>query len=341
MTEQIYCMDWLGGARYPKVVLDNHPVGWGAGFFINVDGFGSCWNVARDLASSGKCPLFRFHAVWDDDHQYRPKEHDRLIMLRLDRTIQFKKDFPHIKVYFSPFCEHRIKGSALKVLFNKVREKAKGTGVILVNNPEKGDFMQDADILNEVHGYKAKPSRGKYIYSFDGTGCVDADSQGMKETHKDAVLFFFWTYQFNLLLNDNDKTDRQDRKAVPTTKLIDSVVYLKNHRGTVRYGQRQTLKSHADQHDTPVPEPRAFKPVYIIPQNVARLELRAKNGQIVAASSRAYVFDDGRWRYYFPEEGYILAEKAIRIQGDPVVDLVASDRVIARVNPAFRGGDYR
>lgn len=338
-----YCMDWLGGARYPKVVLDNHPIGWGAGFFINVEGFGSCWDVATKLAQKGICPAFRFHAVWDDNHIYRPATDDILIMQRLARTIRFKEQFPDLDIYFSPFCEHEITGRPLRALFDKVIARARGTGVIIVNNPDhKGGFLDD--VLSEVHGYRKKPSKGKHLYSFDGTACVDADVEKIKKDHAGAELFFWWTYQFNLNRNANDKTERKDRKAIPTPKLIDSVIYLKNDRGAVKYGKNQTFKSHADQHDAPIPEPRAFKPVYIIPESVSRLELVADNGQTVAVSYKKERYKDGRWMYRFNEWGMDITEKAKRIQnGKPTLSLLAEkeSKFFATVNAAFRGGEYR
>lgn len=99
-------------------------------------------------------------------------------------------------------------------------------------------------------------------------------------------------------------------------------------------------KSHAEQHVVP-PEPRAFKPVFIIPPKAARIELVAANGQVVAVSGSPQSYEDGRFRYYFSQYGYQIAEKATRIQGHPVLKVKVGNQIKGTTNPAFRQGNFR
>lgn len=335
----MFGIDYLGGARYPDVILREHPAGWAAGFFINVDGFGPSWDIVRQLLATGRCPRVRLQAYWHDQHIFKPSDTE-IILDRVERTNKLKQAFPNVDIQFSPMCEHSIKGAALKALFDKVRAKARG--LTLVNSPAKGDFLFERDIINEVHGTKKPPQKGVFNYSFDGTGCVDADVENFKKTYGKADTFFWWTYQNNLLLNNNDPTPRAKRKAEPTSPLLDSMIYLRNPCGIVKLPPNYLWKSHADQHKSPKPEDRAGKPVCIIPSKVARVELVCDNGQVLAASSKPGPFADGRWRYYFSDYGYNLAEKAKRIQnGNPVVSLRVGGKIVGTLNPAFRAGDFR
>jgi hypothetical protein len=335
----LYGLDYLAGARYRDVILREHPEGWAAGFFSNVDGFGPSWGVIRDLLSTGRCPLLRIQALWDDAHQWRPG-HEQVILRQIPLANKLKADFPNVEVQFSPFCEHNLKGAALRDLFAKVRQRAEG--LQLVNSPYLGDFLFDANVINECHGTKKSPNRGKVQYSFDGTSAVDANTQKMKDDWNMAHVFFFWVPQFNLRKNTDDKTPRAQRKAVPTGQLIDSVIYLHQPKGKTSLGNQHIWKTHADQHNAPVPEPRALKPVLITPVRANRAELVAQNGQVIEISSKAFPFADGRFRYYFPTFGYQLAEKARRIQnGSPVVSVVVGGKAIGTVNPAFRDGSFR
>ncbi|NDF13039.1 MAG: hypothetical protein EB060_09540 [Proteobacteria bacterium] len=332
----MYGLDYLGGAMYADVILREHPEGWAAGFFANT--FGDAWETIARLLATGRCPCVRIHAVWQDDHRYNAKRDDPVIMRELERANKLKSTFPQVQVQFSPFCEHTITGTALTALFAKVK-KAAGD-LVLVNSSLKGATIPASVGINEVHG-KAGAPRGAYNYSFDGQSCVDADVEATKERHKRAGIFFLWAPQFNGRKNLNDKTPRPERKAYPTSQLIDSVIYLHRTRGTVSLPSNHLWKSHADQHNAPKPEARALKPVYILPIKADRVELVADNGQVVAVSGGAQPYEDGRWRYYFPDFGYVMAEKARRIHAKPTCTVRVGGKVVGTVNPAYRAGVFR
>jgi hypothetical protein len=208
-----------------------------------------------------------------------------------------------------------------------------------VNTPDKRGAIIPG-VINEQHG-GGKPRSKICDFSYDGTSAVDSNVPVVKEAFKDARIFYFWVPQFNLRKNTNDTTPRAERKAVPTGKLIDSVIYLKNQKGDCQLPQSFLWKSHADQHTAPVPEPRALKPVLIASVKVTRFELVADNGQVIAVSGGAMAYNEGGWRYYFDDFGYQLAEKARRIQGHSVCRLRGGGKVYGKVNPAFRQNKYR
>ena len=332
----MYGLDYLGGAKFADLVLREHPTGWAAGFFANT--FGNAWPLIAKLLATGRCPRVRVHAVWQDDHKYDPKRDDPVIMRELKAANSLKATFPQVEVQFSPFCEHNIKGAQLRQLFAKVKQAA--GDLTLVNSVMNGDVLPPNVALNEIHGLH-KPLKEPYNYSFDGTPCVDADVEGLKSAHQNVVTFFFWTSQFNGRKNPNDTTPRPQRQAWPTSQLIDSVIYLHNECGAAKLPRNHLWKSHADQHEVPKPEPRALKPVYILPIKASRVELVADNGQVVAASGGPLPFNDGRFRYYFPDYGYSMAEKARRIHGKPTVSVRVGGKVVGTVNPAFRAGSFR
>lgn len=329
----IYGLDHLGGAKYGDLLVREHPQGWAAGFFANT--FGNAWPMMQKLATTGRCPQIRMHAIWEDDHTYNPRKHDPIIMRELKQAKKLAQS-SGIEVQFSPFCEHNIKGQQLKTLMTKLLNES--GQVLIVNSVWKGDFYQG--VINEVHGDHSKPAQGVYNYSTDGSDCFDIDIEAMERKHDSASTFYFWTSQFNGKKTASDSTPRPQRKAWPTSQLIDATIYLSTRQGDVSLPKNWLNKPKSDQHLMP-PEPRALKPVMIAPIKAERIELRVHTGQIIAVSSKPQPFADGRWRYYFDQYGYQISEKAKRISGSPVVDVLAKGKVYGTCNLAFRQGGFR
>lgn len=322
--------DYLGGAKYPDLILREHPKGWAAGFFAET--FGNALPIIEKLANTGRCPLIRVQLLWSDTHTFTHSDTMRAVEIAKKIEVIARKN-KRVKFELSPFCEHNLKNpdQALEAI------KMVAPSCTPVNCPWQGALS--SRFKNEVHGYHAKP-RGRYNYSTDGDSCVDINITKMKRLHKDADVFFFWHPADNGKLNTSDPTPRPERKAWPTEALQDSIIYLKNKRGKTSLPEKFIYKSHADRHETP-PEPRAYKPVLIAPVKAARFELVAKNGQVVGVLPYYGTFDGGGYRYYLGEYGYQVAEKAIRIQGSPVVELRANGKVYGKINPAFRDGSFR
>jgi hypothetical protein len=327
----MYGLDYLGLPKFVDLAVREHPAGWAAGCFANT--FGNALPAVRRLLETGRCPLFRVHLLWSDTHSFGAAEIPTVRRLAREYEI-LKRAFPQVVIEISPFCEHNLTNpdQYLEIVASEA------PSCVPVNTPYKGAVSRK--FKNEVHGSHAAP-RGGYNYSWDGTSCVDGDVEKSKETHKSAQVYFFWLPQFNLRKNTNDTTPRPERKAVPTSNLIDSVIYLHRTKGETSLNRRHIWKSHADQHSVPVPEPRAHKPVFITPVDARRIELVADNGQVIAVMPRTSNFTDGRPLYRLPEFGYVVAEKAIRIHGKPTVKLVANGKQIGVVNPAYRDGAYR
>lgn len=331
-------LDYLAGAKYKSVILREHPEGWAAGFFSNVDGFGDALPTAEALLNTGRCPRIRFQLKWKDNHDFKSSDISPTVR-ECKRVLKLVNKFPSIEFMISPWCEHVASSSLIQQLRAAIKPLLPSNAKYINSAIKNGALLRDE--INEYHNGGKPKIPGKYNFSFDGTSAVDADCETTKRNFSNAETFFFWVPQFNLRKNTNDKTPRPQRKAVPTGQLVDSVIYLKNEKGATSLPRRWLWKSHADQHNAPVPEPRALKPVLITPVKTKVFQLIADNGQVVATSGSAQSFNDGRFRYYWPDFGYLLAEKAVRIQGHPVCKLVANDRVYGRVNPAFRENEYR
>lgn len=326
----IYGLDFLGLPKFADLAFREHPEGWALGFFDNT--FGNALPAAERIIASGRAPLVRVQLIWSDSHTFGDK--DIKHVRKLCRKYQaLKQKYPSVIFELSPFCEHNLKNP--DKYLDIVKQEAPDCRP--VNVPDKGAFSRKHK--NEVH-HSSKIPPGKYNFSYDGASAVDSDVIKDKERHSSADVFFFWVPQFNGRKTTKDTTPRPQRKAWPTSELIDSVIYLHNKRGGAEMPKNYLNKSHAEQHVVPA-EPRAFKPVFIIPPKAPRIELVADNGQVVAASSGPQPYEDGRFRYYFPQYGYQIAEKAVRIQGHPVLKVKVGNQVRGTTNPAFRQGNFR
>lgn len=315
----MWALDYLGGAKYKKTILDTHPPGWGAGFFAET--FGNAYPLVDALAATGTCPAIRIHLLWSDTHKFGDKDIPEVRRLAKKYEALAKK-YSTVKFYLSPFCEHNLAnpGKYLRIV------EVEAPSCIPVNTPWKGAMTKR--YKNELHGNQKRMCD---IYSFDGMPCVDADVEQFKARYQDNELFFFWTSQCNGRKNPSDPTPRPERKAWPTPDLLKSLVALSEPRGATSLPRSWIWKSHADQHLTP-PEPRALKPVLISPLKVERFQLIYR-GKVIATSDKAQPFEDGRWRYYWPDYGYKLC-------GAPCT-LSADGKSFGTVNPGFRQNDYR
>lgn len=326
----MFGLDFLALPKYENVVLREFPNGWALGCFAET--FGDAFPSVRKVLETGRCPHVRIHLLWSDTHTFGTNDIPTIRALAR-KYERLATRFPSVRVELSPFCEHNIPNP--DPYLGIINQEA--PSCIPINTPWQGGISRR--YKNEIHGDHKKP-RGKYNFSFDGTSAVDADVQSYKRKHKDADIFFFWVPQFNGKKNASDPTPRPERRAWPTSELIDSVIYLRKKRGKVSFAAPRLWKSHADQHEVP-PEPRALKPVIIIPEKVPELILRASNGQVVATAPYYGPYTGGGHRYYLPDFGYLVAEKAVRIQGSPVVQVYAKNKLIGTVNPAFRAGIFR
>lgn len=318
----LYGIDALGLAAWPKDAIRALPRDFALGAFANT--FGSVWAILRRIG--GQFPRVRVHAIWEDDHKYIPEKHDNIIRAEFAQFLACAQKFPGTDWQFSPFCE--VDGD-LRPILKELRK----SWPRLINSVMRGPWVRPSLALNEGHGLSPHPPGTTWNYSTDGDSCVDMDMTALKRTHKAAETFFLWHAAFNGKLSDGDKTPRPERKAWPTTQLIESIAYLKNREGNVSIPENWIWKSHADRHNTP-PEARAYKPVLIATVNQPEIVLRGHTGRVIARMPNGGLYQDGeRFLYRLDEYGYELSKRndhrPVRIEGH------------GKVNAAFRAGSFR
>lgn len=337
-------LDHLGLAKYADLAAEEHPAGWALGCFSNV--FGDALPGVAKVLATNRCPRVRLQLHWEDDHNEKPDTF-RKIEAEAKRVAPFIARYPNIEWRVSGFCEHKLNKARAETLKNIVM-KHMPKGVMYVNCPLlKGGGQTIAGVVNEIHAGDNRVVSGRMDFSFDGTGAFDADVEAFKKKFSSSETFYFWYSGCNGRLNDADKTPRPKRKAWPTSRYIDSLIYLSTTRGIVNIPNDWICKSHSDRHTTP-PEPRAGKPVVIAPDQGKWITFTTHSGQRIAKAERGAIFEEKRpgkpKRYIYrilDDWGYLLSEKAKRISGNPVVQIRVGNKVVGLLNLAFRGGTFR
>jgi hypothetical protein len=332
----MYGLDHLGGAKYGKLIIQEHPENWAAGFFTNV--FGNALPIVQSLAFTGRCPRIRLHLDWQDNHDYSRRT--QAIVKEARRCLPVIRQFPSIEWHISGACEHRLNAAQAQSLASEVLA-AMPEYVTYVNTPMKGGALLQwtSRIINEIHlEYGTKP-KGRYNFSYDGQPCTDyrdQTCQQIKDKYSDAETFYFWDARFNGNWEMGMKVPRPERKGWPDAKFIDSVIYLHRDMGSVTLPRKHLWKSHSENKGTG--DPRAEKPVYICPVKHSEVILKCSNGQAAGRLRYYGTFTGGLFRYYASEWGYQIAEKARRIQGHSVCEVWIKGKKYGTVNPAFRSG---
>jgi len=326
-------MDYLGGAKFCDEAIKGHPNGAATGFFI--DTFGDATPCVDRFIRSGKTNTVRIHLAWSDTHQFNTPEFDRIAKKASALEVLARK-YPSARIYVSGACEHNLNAAQAKLLRAKVLARCPSCAGY-VNSIWKGALI---DGINEVHGDKPRKPSGQYMVSFDGVPAVDSNVSLWKQQYSDALIQFLWEPRFNGRWEDNDKTPRPQRKGWPDAKFIQSVAYLFNDQGAVgKLGKTDIYKSHSENHGTG--NPRAEKPVAIIAGKSPEISLVTTNGKEVAKAKYYGSFEGNRSRYYFPEWGCNLAEKAKALAGSPLVFIKAGKTKLGPINPGFRAGVFR
>jgi hypothetical protein len=331
-----YGIDFLGAARYQKTAISEAPRAFGFGVFAEVEGFGKAYDLIAKIAPL--VPFIRVQLIWKDDHNFGAKELP-LCKARIEKLLPIIKANPGTKWYISPTCEHRLNEKEW-LKFADIVAKVAGGLVCIVNSPENGKGFVSREYINEYHHEKRPRAGGKFAFSFDGDNCVDSDIEAYKTAYQGSQYFMLWNSQCNGRRNTEDKTPRPSRQYWPIPKQIDSWVWLTRDRGVVVLPGKWLLKSHADQHSQP-PAGKDQKPMFIIPDKVKEIVLKADNGQVIDTAKYFGTYTGGGYRYYFNQWGFELAQKAIRIHGKPQCNIFVNNKKVGVVNPAFRSGNYR
>lgn len=315
-------------------MASSHPKGFAAAIFTNT--FGDASQAVKDLLKTGKVPLIKYNLRWSDSHKFTTADFPGIVN-EAKKYAAITEQFPNVECEFSGATEHQLNKKDAQDLANRVLA-AIPARCKYTNEPwpPKGALLDPAPrIKNELHGDKASlPSAGVYNWSGDGTDCFDINITTQKNKWRFADVFFFWTSQNNGRKNRNDSTLRPQRQAWPVPKLIQALAFLATDQGLVKLAAHYLVKPKADQHNAPVPEARALKPVFILPLSRGRtIELRY-NGKVIIKSSPGEAFADGRTRFYFSLFGFEIVAKAKAA----VLDLFYGGKKLGTVNPGFRQG---
>lgn len=336
-------LDTLGCAKYEELMVQQFPAGfWGSAFSST---FGDARRVVERTVATGRPRGWKIQLAWKDNHQFSQRDFPAI-------AAEAKKWRPIVERYpiqwgFSGACENLLNNQDASALRDIVLNELPGVIYIQSGPP----IASSPRVWNEVH----QPAKGNaaalpgyFSFSFDGADVVNENITGQKLVMAGCQVFWIWTLNFNGNKSSNAAhgvfVPREQRRAWPTVEMFDSMIYLAQDRGATGLGKNCIWKTHSEQYaDVPAIGSRDNKPVLIIPGNAPSVGLYAANGQVVASARRYGPFSGikGTSRYYFYDWGFILAEKAKRIQGNPVVQVIAGGKSFGFVNPGFRDGTYK
>jgi hypothetical protein len=333
----LFGLDFLGIARYKSIASKNFPKGWAVGCFSNT--FGDSRPAIEQLLKSKKASAVRVHLLWDDAHKFNNKDVARATS-EIKKWIPLIEAYPSIKWYFSAACEHRANANLAGKLAQSILTNTPEF-VTCVNTPiDNGADLFGDRIINERHGANAKPRSVTDQFSFDGSACVDSDVTTIKNTWRNTPnIFFFWEPRFNGRWETSDTTPRPERTARPDDGLIKSVHFLSNTKGKTSLPKGVIYKSHAENKGNG--DPRAEKPLFIIPHKTSTIVLKALNGEILTKFRYYGPFNGGGYRYYTGRPGYMLAKIAMTKTGNYLCEAWVNGKKYATINPGFRDGVFR
>lgn len=346
-------IDYLGGANYRKVIRDNHPQDFGAGFILNTNKpywpATDCWDVIEDLCKMG-VPFIRVHAFWEDNHTYASNKHDKVVYSEFSRLIGLQAKYPKTVLYFSPFCERDNNSGQFDMLIFKLATSQQA--IPIVNSVSKA-LYKTGPFINEFHGGKAPPKGSLAAgYSFDGDQCMDKNVAKVIKDKNGCQYLMFWASQDNGKYNAGhvdprkaDKTPRPLRKAWTYPELIHSFNAYRDWELVVdTIGPKRIWKTHADQHQAKR-APREGKPVLITADAGRFVNIVDGAGVTVSQMKRDDEdYADGSKRKIYRSSlfGYAIAEKALANSRSPIVTLIGQNgKTLGKVHPAFRAGSFR
>lgn len=310
--------DYLGGPKFQSAIIQNHDYSQGAGMFATT--FGDSLPLAKALADRG-VPFLRIQLGWQDDHNFEESQFAALAK----EAKRFCPLAAKTKLYLSGACEHNLNTTLAQRLASLIA--AACPPAIYVNVPWKGAVLPQ--YINEIHG-KGSPKSARSSYSSDGSPSEDLDIENLKSRFANSEFFMFWSPRYNGRWEDNDSTPRPNRKGYADSSMVKSMLNLANPKGQTSLPKNFLYKSHSENKGNK--DPRAEKPVAIIPIKASHVELRAQ-GRVLSSLKYYGQYSDGRSRYYAPSWGYMIAKEP--------VELWVKGKKYGSVNPGFRDGDFR
>lgn len=334
-------IDYLGGARYPDVVVENHPEGFACGFLWEVDGFGSAKKAVNQLLKSGKCTKIRIHLSWKDSHNFTESDIPEAERKTQEVMATIGK-FPRVQFYISPWLEHKANLQLIQKLKRTVK-KYFTPQVKYVNSFISGGAYLPNEI-NEIH-HSFNVPRGDYIYSDDGVTALDSDVSKINITHKNALIRYLWDSSLNLKYATDEIIRREDRKLIPPAKLIQSLALMAQDKGDTSLPAKELYKAYGEAEpengDHSKPISRSWKPLFILTEKASEVVLKVK-GQIVATFSYSKPYlEPNRYIYRSNEWGIDIAERVRKITGENLANVWVNDKRIGKINLLFRENFYR
>ena len=299
--------DYLGGAKYKKVILKSHPKGMGGGFFF--EEFGNAKSVILACCKKGKdfMPFIRVQALWSGSHNYNGKKAKALKIAQ--QVNKIANQFPDIDFYFSPYCETN---SLDQDFLNELKQKF--SKLIIVHSPNKGKPLAKNGILNETHG-DYMPSQAD-CYSYDGLSINNSDTEKFKQFGKSLVYFMGWTAYDNGRWNDSAPgLPIAKRQHWLNVKMNQAVEYqLVNTRTEVTLQKGFMAKPNGDP-DHPVPNPRQDNKFVLLAPKKGKAALVDSNGKVIEKLKyTGKSHEDGRHIYRSNKWGHEIAKKGRSLQ---------------------------
>ena len=332
----LYGLDLLLMGNYGQRAVETFPAGYALGVLWEVDGIKSPVSAVEQILASGKCPVIRIHLMWKDNHKFTNADIPETVM-RARGVAVYVNRYPTVEFYVSPWLENEVSADLAQKVFDAIKAVLPGRTKYVNSGPAKLP-----GIAKEYH-HVLKGQSGKYMTSFDGVTCLDADVQKYKDNHANAEIFFFWDYAFNCKYSSKDTTPRPQRKLQPPAELIESIAAMKGNKGSTflpanwiykAYGEPEPTASHA------IPLPRSWKPLFIAPFTGGEIQLKCK-GQVLATFKFDKPYLAGGGIYRFNNWGLSIYKKAMKLSGKPICNVWHNGKKVGSVNPIFRQGGYR
>jgi len=323
----MYGLDLLGIAQYSKVALREFPRGWALGAFSNT--FGDARPAVEAIIKSGKCPRVRIQLSWKDKHDYSTRDFPAIRKEALEWAGLVNK-YKNVQWLFSGACEHKLNkrdATALAVLIQQALPCTEYVNCIM----KGGARIDGTKYINEVHGDKAKSEKGREVFSFDGTPCVNGGVTDLKTKFAQCETFFLWDSRFNGKWESSNDTPRIDRKGWPDAGHIKSIIALAQDEGKINLAKKWLYKSHSENKGTG--DPRAENPVIIAPIECKQIELKDDQGKLKVILKYYKPYSGGGHRYYAKKMGYEISRKQVSVW--------ANGKQYGVIHPAFRTGSIK
>lgn len=346
-------LDFLGlGSKYWPLqeAIDSFPAGFALGVFARE--FGDALPKVRELLKTGKVVALRVQIWFDHDHHIAPMAY---LEKELPRWEALHQEFPDIPFYISHSCEYpKAPKKEIEKRVNLVLQLCPSCKV--VQTPMKGAYTVPGHIV-EKHGDVKAGAGG--IVSTDGVEITQIDANAFTEKNQNALICFGWICRFNLtdgkMLKDLKEKGiplpkPKKRKSYPSQKLCRGVERLL-HPGPKWAGttfpdwvkfKKGTYLWKAFAEDFPN-DARAMKPCAMLKTNAGKIEILARNNQVIATFGK---YPDTQphtlERYYSGWKtgpglfGWEIEAKAIAVANSPYVQLRFKGKLSEPFIPSFR-----